>query len=142
MVEYLLELHGNGRLKPPKESNDFIAYLHWMHAAESTLMLPILLEIISNATAVDSPELKAFMDGEYGTTLTYLDRVLSTSSYVAGESFTAADIMVAYDLHLANGTSFPVMELSAPIESHPHILSYLERVESRPAYKRMRELCA
>lgn len=68
--------------------------------------------------------------------------VLSATPYVAGQSFTAADIMVAYDLHLANGTSFPAMELGAPIKRYPHILSYLERAEGRSAYQLMRKLCA
>ena len=49
--------------------------------------------------------------------------------------------MVAYDLHLANGTSFPAIKTGAPIERYPNVVAYLQRVEARPAYRKMRELC-
>lgn len=141
VVEYLVELHGAGRLKPARESAEYIAYLHWMHAAESTLMVPILFDLFGKLLQVNSESYRMFMQGEYRTTLAYLDSTLSRSDYVAGAEFTAADVMVAYDLHLANGTSFPALQTTAPIGDYPNIVTYLKRVEARPAYRRMRELC-
>lgn len=43
--------------------------------------------------------------------------------------------------HLANGTSFPAIETGAPIEGYPNVVAYLKRVEARPAYRKMGELC-
>ena len=41
-------------------------------------------------------------------------------------------IMVVYDLHLANGTSFPALKTSALIGGYPNIVAYLKRVEASP----------
>lgn len=141
VVEYLIERHGSGQLRPGPDTEEFIAYLHWMHAAESTLMVPILLDIYGAVLQVQSEGYNAFADREYRTTLGHLDQTLANSAYVAGDTFSGADVMVAYDLHLANGTSMPALKTRAPLEDYPDILAYLQRVESRPAYRRMRELC-
>lgn len=141
VVEYLIERHGQGRLKPAVDSDAYVAYLHWMHAAESTLMVPILFDLYGKLLQIQSAAYDGFMQAEFATTLSHLDRTLGVSPYVAGEAFTGADVMVAYDLHLANGTSFPALKTAAPIEQYPNIVAYLARVEARPAYQRMRQLC-
>lgn len=142
VVEYLIERHGSGKLKPKPDSDEYIAYLHWMHAAESTLMVPIIMDLLGKMLQVDVPAYKMFLDSEYKTTLVFLDTTLAKTPYVAGENFTGADVMVAYDLHLANGTSFPALKSTAPLESYPNIVAYMKRVEARPAYQKMRKLCA
>lgn len=141
VVEYLIERHGAGRLKPRPDTNAYPKYLHWMHAAESTLMLPILLDLLGNMLRVNSETYRGFVGGEYLTTLRHLDETLAEHDYVAGDEFTGADIMVAYDLHLANGTSSPTFKTSAPLHDYSHITAYLRRIENRPAYQRMRQLC-
>lgn len=141
VVEYLIERHGNGRLRPPVEAKEYPAYLHWLHAAEATLMVPILFDLLGKLLQVDSEAYTAFMNGEYETTLRHLDETLARQPYVAGSQFTAADIMVAYDLHLANGTSSPLFRTTAPITAFENITAYLKRVEARPAYIRMRQIC-
>ena len=130
IVEYLLERHGHGKLKPKPDSDEYIAYLHWMHAAEATLMVPIMMDLLGKMLQVGEPAYKMFLDGEYKTTLVYLDATLAKSPYVAGENFTGADVMVTYDLHLANGTSFPALKSTAPLNDYPNIVAYLKRVES------------
>jgi glutathione S-transferase len=141
VVEYLIERHGGGRLRPRSDAPEFPAYLQWMHAAEATLMVPILFDLLGGMLQVNSAAYTAFMDGEYQTTLRHLDTTLSRQPYVAGNELSGADIMVSYDLHLANGTSAPAFKTSAPIHSFEHISAYLQRVEARPAYRRMREIC-
>lgn len=141
VVEYLIERHGAGRLKPRPDDDAFPKYLHWMHAAESTLMTPILLDLLGNMLQVNSPVYQGFVDSEYQITLRHLDATLARHDFVAGDDFTGADIMVAYDLHLANGTSSPLFKTSAPLQAYSHITAYLQRIESRPAYQRMRQLC-
>lgn len=142
IVEYLLERHGHGKLKPKPDSDEYIGYLHWMHAAEATLMMPIMMDLLGKMLQVDVPAYKMFRDGEYKTTLLFLDTTLAKSPYVAGQNFTGADVMVTYDLHLANGTSFPALKSTAPLDDYPNIVAYLRRVEARPAYLKMRKLCA
>lgn len=142
IVEYMIDRHGQGRLRPAADTPEFLAYQHWMHAAESTLMVPVLMDVLCVLTQTDSPGLRGFIDGEYETVLAYLDRTLAKSEFVAGGQLTGADIMVAYDLHLANGKAIPVMKGNAPIARFAAIGKYLERIEARPAFQKAVRLCA
>jgi glutathione S-transferase len=141
IVEYLLDRYGNGRLRPPAGSREHLAYRHWLHAAEATLALPILMDALCAMTQASSPALSAFIAGEYATVLGYLDRTLADRDYVAGD-FSGADVMVAWDLHLANGTAIPGFVTSAPFAQFPAIAAYLARIEARPAFQKAKELCA
>lgn len=142
IVEYMLDHYGNGRLRPAATTPEYLAYQHWLHAAESTLMVPVLTDVLCVLTQTDSPGLKAFVDGEYATVLGYLNGILEKQDYVAGSELTGADILVAYDLHLANGKAIPVMKGNAPIDHYPAILAYLKRIEARPAFQKAVRLCA
>lgn len=141
IAEYLLERYGNGRLRPRSDAPEYPAYLHWLHAAEATLMLPFLLDMLGTMMQAGSPLLQVFIDGEYATVLGYLERTVAAHDYVAGGDFTAADIMVSYDLQLANGSAIPMMKSSAPFERYPAIRAYLARLEARPAFRKTVELC-
>ena len=135
IVEYLLETYGEGRLRPAKGTPAYIDYLHWMHAAESTLMTPIFINMLSVMTATDAPGLKAFCDGEFKTVFSYMNQILGEREYIAGE-FSGADIMVA----------FPLMMLESPLfiqagdvkgeafVPYPAIQAYLNRLRARPAW--------
>ncbi len=142
IVEYLLDRYGDGRLRPPTGTREHLAYRHWLHAAEATLALPILMDGLCTMTQASSPALSAFIQGEYATVLGYLDRTLGAHPYVAGAEFTGADVMVAWDLHFANGSAIPGFATSAPIATFPKIADYLARLEARPAFRKAKELCA
>ena len=47
IVEYLVGKYGNGRLAPKADfsSPDYVSYLHWLHFAEGSAMLPLLLKL-------------------------------------------------------------------------------------------------
>jgi len=92
-------------------------------------------------TQASSPALTAFIEGEYATVLGYLDRTLAEREYLAGD-FSGADVMVAWDLHFANGTAIPGFATSAPLAKFPAITAYLARIEARPAFRKAKELCA
>lgn len=141
IVEYLIDRYGKGRLKPKAGTPEYMAYLHWMHAAESTLMVPVLTDVLMILTQTQSPGLKGFVDGEYATVFKYLDDTLAKTTFVAGNELTGADIMVAYSLLLGDGSAIPIMKGAAPTNL-PNIAAYLERVKARPAFQKAKELCA
>jgi len=62
--------------------------------------------------------------------LALVDSRLGESAYLAGESFTAADIMTVFSL--------TTMRLFQPVdlEQYQHIQAYLSRIGERPAYRR------
>jgi glutathione S-transferase len=138
IVEYLLQRYGKGRLQPAAGSADWINYLHWIHAAESTLMTPILFNLLSTMMQVNNPQMSGFVVSELQTLLKYAESQLSAHDYIAGNEFSAADIMVSYTLSLAR--MVPVSGLS--LDDYPAIGAYLERIQARPAHQRAQQVCA
>ncbi|MGQ0699099.1 MAG: glutathione S-transferase family protein [Panacagrimonas sp.] len=141
IVEYMIDRYGKGRLKPAAGTPEYMAYLHWMHAAESTLMVPVLMDVLLLLTQSDAPAMRGFCEGEYATVFKFLDDTLARTPFVAGSELTGADIMVAYSLQLGDGTAIPIMKGAAPTHL-PNIAAYLARISARPAYRKARELCA
>src|SRR5262249_52083669 len=45
IVEYLVERYGAGRLAPARDSDAHELYRYWMHYAEGSLMVPMLLKL-------------------------------------------------------------------------------------------------
>lgn len=135
IVEYLIDNYGEGRLRPERGTPAHIDYLHWMHAAESTLMLPVMIDMLSGMTAADSAGLKGFCDGEFKTVFTYMNQLLTDRDYIAGE-FSGADIMVAFPLMMAESPMFapPGQEKGKAFIAYPAIQAYLNRLRARPAW--------
>lgn len=141
IIEYLVETYGESKLKPAKGTKAYIQYLHWMHCAESTLMTPILFGILSSAMGVESEILPLFIEGEYKTLFDYADSELAAHQYIAGDDFTAADVMVAYTLMMADvppvGPGFSVgdgVDFVSPFKDYSNIQRYLNDIKARPAY--------
>jgi glutathione S-transferase len=71
-----------------------------------------------------------FVTRGYNLSLKILEDRVSTNTWLAGDEFTAADIM--------NVFSLTTMRLFAPfsLENYPGIVAYLKRIGEREGYKR------
>ena len=45
ITEYLIEQHGAGILSPDRGTKEYVEYLQWLHFAESSAILPLLLKM-------------------------------------------------------------------------------------------------
>lgn len=141
ICDYLLDRHGDHGLRPAPGSAARRAYDYWMASAESTLMYPVLIDLLSVLTQSDAPGLQAFAMGEYDTMLAHVERTLADGDYLVDNRFSAADVMVYYTLAMAAGTAIP-FPTHAPLDRHPQVRAYLARLEQRPAWQRTAKACA
>lgn len=128
-VLYVAE-KSDGRLMPASQEGRW-ATLQWCFAALNTIELPVMQLAMSDASADEDasakqrrPKLVEACHHQLG----YLERWLEGRTWVVGDSFTAADILMAHVLRGAR-------RLGA-IEGFPRCIAYLERAEERPAWKR------
>jgi len=130
IVEYLVERHGGGRFAPRAGTAAHATYLHWIHFAEGTAMLPLLLDLFLTIGLIpggrDAP-LGGFVKQELGRQLDYVDAELGDKEYLLGV-FTAADVMMGFPLELA--------ERQGHLAGHPRLVAYVERLRARPAFAR------
>ncbi len=130
IAEYLLARHDpDHALHPRADSADFPRYLEWVHAAEGAIFLPGLFRFyLMNAGLLDTP-LAAAMEGEQAKAMKTIEGHLSTHAYFAGEAFTAADCLMAFQIQSAAA--------AGALEAMPATRAWLEKVQARPAYKAM-----
>jgi glutathione S-transferase len=131
IVEYIITVHGDGRLKLTPPHPDYAAYLYWFHFSNGNLQSVMLrnMSLQRVGLAADHPALVATRD-RVERVLSLLEERLGQVPYLAGSEFTAADVMSLFSLS--------TMRLFQPLDlsGYPHILAYLQRLGERPAYRR------
>lgn len=131
IAEYILIKYGNGRLAAGPSDPNFADYLYWFHFANGTLQ-PVIGRYrvaLGIDPAAESPAVKNQQD-RLGRAFGIVEKRLGESPYLAGEAFTAADIM--------NVFSLTTMRYFQPVDltPYPNIRAYLARIGERPAYQR------
>jgi glutathione S-transferase len=126
IVEYLIDTYGKGRFKPKAGSDDYWKYVEWMHYAEGSAMLPLLLALYTNMLGDAAAALKPRVDGEIANNLSYMEGALNVRDFFVGKDLTGADIQILFVLEAAG----------ARLEPYPGLAKYRARMQARPAYKR------
>ena len=126
IVDYLIRRHGQGRLQPAAGSDDFEAYNQWLHYAEGSAMLPLMLKLYTSRLGDAAAPLGPRIESELANHLGYVNRSLEGRDYLVGDSLTGADIQMSFVGEAARGlrASYPAMD------------AWIKRLQARPAYQR------
>ncbi|KAI0442709.1 putative glutathione S-transferase [Xylaria telfairii] len=138
-VEYISQTYGKGQFILAPGHKDYADYLYWFHFANASfqpaLMRDLALKAVGgagNLTGSSSQIVKRFEE-KFSMMLTFINDRVAEVPWLAGEQFTAADIMLVCCL--------TTMRCYAPIDlgNYKHILAYLTRVSARDGYRRAKE---
>ena len=131
ILEYIVRVHGKGRLAPADSSPDWPRYLQLMHYAEGSAMLPVMLKLytsrLGEAGAPLQPRITSEIENHFG----FLDAELAHADFFVGKDLTAADINLSFPIQAAR--------LLHGLEKFPNLARFLDRMHARPAYKRALE---
>lgn len=131
IVEYLIERYGDGRFAPPRETPDHVAYLHWLHFAEGSAMLPLMLALYVGRLGEAAAPLWPRIAGEIDNHLAYIEGALTGRDYLVGPGLTGADVQLSFVLEAAAA--------GRRLGDYPSAQAYLDRLQGRAAYKRALE---
>lgn len=132
IMQYLLEHYGEGRLRPTHESKDYGHFLQWLHFGESTLMTPVARMFEHTVVLPEADRDPRVVEGakrQFKLFAKGLEEALTGREYLVGDEFTAADIVIGYTLNAGR-------HLGAFPDGCPALEAYVERVTSRPAFRR------
>jgi len=131
ICEYIIYKYGNGRLALPPSHKNFADYLYWFHFSNATLQSGLFRRAVNRGmVGEDDPRYKG-ADARVRTAVKHVNnRLLETDAWLAGEEFTAADVMT--------GWCFSTMRKFEPIDltEYEGILNWLKRIGEREAYRR------
>lgn len=131
IIDSVVRRHGQGRLAPAPDSDEYDAYVHWLHYAEGSAMLPLMLSLYVGRLGEAGAPLKPRISSEVKNHLGYISGALGERDYLVGSSFSAADIQMGFVLEAVR----PTGALDS-FQSLPNLGAYLERLHARPAYLR------
>ena len=131
IVEYVLERHKNGGLKPAVDSPEFPDYLQWFHYCEGMVMPPVNTIVVQTVLLPpDRRDETALGQAQRLLTraLAPVDEALAGKEYLIGD-FSAADIMLGHACFMSN-------RLGCVTDDMTNLKGYVERVAARPAFQK------
>lgn len=143
VLEHLVDRYDDGRLAPARGTPERERYTYFMHYAEGSAMLPLILRLIFGQMprqpmpALARPVVRAlarnvidtFVQPQIDEHLDHMNAALATSPWFAGDSFSAADVQMSFPAEAAAAGG----SLDA---SRKPLWSYVQRIRERPAYQR------
>lgn len=146
IIEYLVETHGDGRLRPAPGTEEHRRYLFWLHYAEGSLMPPLLVRFIfarmrqAPLPFFIKPVVKAlvgkvdeaYTNPEVSRHVRFIEGELAQRPWLCGDELTAADVQMSFPLEALLARKDPSLAV-------PRIEAYLDKIHARPAYARALE---
>ncbi len=133
ITELLIERFAPEHLRPSVNSTDYGTYLQWIHFAESSLMLPLLLELFTKKAGVNDNEfLDGYISEEKHKLLNYLNDEVAGKSFIVGNKLSGADFMLSFDLIM--------LAKREMLEDYPSIKQYALQLASLDSYQRTMRL--
>jgi glutathione S-transferase len=146
IVEYLLDRHGEGRLRPPPGTPERLQFTYWLHFAEGSAMPFLLLKLVFDKVraapvpffikpvvkGVADQVMRSFVGPNLQRQLDFMEAELTRQPWFAGAEFSAADVQMSYPVEAAAARA----GLDA---RYPALTDWLARIHARPAYQRALE---
>ena len=133
IVEYLVRKYGDGSLAPAPDidSRDYVDYLHRMHFAEGSAMLPLLLKLYVGRLGAAGEPLWPRIESELHNHFAYMSTALGDRDWFVGNRFSAADVQLSFVIEAG--------AMRGPLQEYPNLVRLRDRFESRPAFRRALE---
>ncbi|WP_320534048.1 glutathione S-transferase family protein [Robbsia andropogonis] len=142
IIEYMIDHYGDGRFGPVPGTDARLDQSYWLYYAEGSLMPLLLLKLVftriaqSPAPFFVKPLIKGiahkaqanFGEPQLVRQLDYVDAHLKERDWFLGDTLSGADFQMSFPLQAAKGR--------VGLARWPHIDAFVNRVESREAYRR------
>ena len=131
IIDYVLERHKNGGLKPSSDSSEFPFYLQWYHYCEGMVMPPMNQIVVQTILLPPDRRDETVLNQAkslLAKSLAPVNENLSDKDYLIGD-FSAADLMLGHSCFMAN-------RLGCVSEEMQNIKDYVARINVRPAFQK------
>ncbi|MFC0243117.1 glutathione S-transferase family protein [Rhodopseudomonas telluris] len=129
IVDYILRRYAQGStLRPAEGTRDFETYQEWLHYAEGSAMLPLMLQLYTSRLKDAAAPLQPRIDSEIANHLGFIEGALKGREYFVGDNLTGVDIMMSFVAEVAG--SF------GRLGPYPQLTAWIDRMHTRPAFRR------
>ena len=131
IIDYVLERHKNGGLKPSSDAPEFPFYLQWYHYCEGMVMPPMNQIVVQTILLPPDRRDETVLNQAKNLltkSLAPVNEILTDQDYLIGD-FSAADMMLGHSCFMANRLGCVNDEMS-------NIKDYVARIADRPAFQK------
>ena len=146
IVDYILDKHDDGRLRPAPGTPNRADYLFWFHASQGSLQPLLTNKFVMMAMTARAPFFlkpaakmlvggldKAFFGPRLSAFMTEIEKALGKHTWFAGDTLTAADIVMGYSMELA------AHRAGMDAGNYPTAHRFLQQMRAYPSYQRALE---
>ena len=130
IVEYVIERHKNGGLKPEVSDPLYPEYLQWFHYCEGMVMPPVNTIVVQTLLLPPDRRDETVLGQAQrllAKALEPVDESLAGRDYLIG-AFSAADVMLGHACFMSN-------RLGCVSDEMANLKGYVKRISERPAFK-------
>ncbi len=131
IIDAVIRHQGSGRLAPPTDSAEYDRYQMWLHYAEGSAMLPLMLQLYTSRLGDAAAPLRPRIDSELANHLGFVDSELADKEWLVGNQLSGADIQMSFVGEIAGAFGLR--------SAYPAIQAWVSRFQARDAYKRALE---
>ena len=126
ITEYLIDRFAADRLAPARGKVEYAQYVQWIHFAESSAMLPLLLRMFILRDGCQTNHLLDYAQAECAQVLNHLNQSLAGKRYLVADRLTGADIMMSFIID--------VLLMSDSLHNYPNLVDYAQQLQTHEAY--------
>lgn len=127
IIDYIIRRHGGGRLQPDPQTPAYDTYQQWLHYAEGSAMLPLMLYMYVGRLGEAGAALHPRLESEIANHMGYVESSLDGRDYIMGSELSAADIQMSF--------VGEVVGAFGRLDAYPNIKAWVSRFQARPAYR-------
>ena len=128
IIEYLVRTYGLGKFAPAMTSPDYNRYSQFLHYAEGSAMLPLMLKLYVGRLGEAGQPLQPRIASELANHLGFLNNELIGQDWFVGNTLSGADFNLSFVAQMA--------QRFVGRETYPNLTAFADRCEARPAYQR------
>jgi glutathione S-transferase len=127
IVDYIVRKYGAGRMGVPVGTPEGETYNEWLHYAEGSAMLPLMLNMYTGRLGEAGAPLQPRIQSEMANHLSYVEGALAGRDWLMGKDLTGADIQMSFVGEVARAMG--------QMDKYPNIKRWVETFQARPAYQ-------
>jgi glutathione S-transferase len=127
IIDYIVRHYGQ-TLQPAITSKEYDDYQQWLHYAEGSAMLPLLLKLYVSRLGDAGAPLSPRIESEIANHIGFVNSSLEGKEWLIGGQMTAADIQMSFVGEAASARTNR--------SNYPNIEAWVKRFQARPAYQK------
>jgi len=128
IIDYIIRRHGNGQMQPDPQSADYDQYQQWLHYAEGSAMLPLMLKLYTSRLGAAAAPLEPRISSEINNHLGFVNQALAGRDWLVNNTFSGADVQMSFVGEVAR--------IYGVLGDLPALSAWVDRFQARPAYQK------